>query len=289
MTKSQQHTFHYWQDQSLQVLRIYQGSVSPEGRDLETHCTHLTAWRLEKGSAEIHILDHVLHARANDWVFLPSGLRTQKFSRDARIWSANFRLLWPDKRSGVDLRPGLVLRGQDVEKLNLAADAVTTAIGKGTSEGGIHLHSRCTRAEAFRVDAAFLSWLALAVDLCQTHLPGLLTRLHPDPRLEKARVFLESASLAQPLDFDALSDTAGLSVAHLNRLFLNQHQVTTHGYFQERRLLHARERLLDRETPIKDIAEQLGFSHLSKFSNWFKRLDGRSPRSYRQDFAGESS
>ncbi len=287
--KAQHHTLHYWQEQSLHILRIYQGSVTPEGRNLETHCTHLTAWRLEKGTAEVHILDQALLARAGDWVFLPSGPRSQKFSKDAHIWSANFRLLWPDKRSGVDLRPGLVLRGRDVEALNPAADAVMSALGKGASGGGVHLHSRRTQSEAFRLEAAFLSWIALAVEMLQTHLPGLLTRPHPDPRLEKARAFLETAPLEKPLDFDALSSAAGLSVAQLNRLFLKQHQVTTHGYFQDRRLLQARELLLDRETPIKDIAERLGFPHLSKFSNWFKRLDGRSPRNYREDFAVENA
>jgi len=46
---------------------------------------------------------------------------------------------------------------------------------------------------------------------------------------------------------------------------------------------HARQRLLQPESRIKEVAIELGFIHLPHFSKWFKQHTGKTPREMRKD------
>jgi len=73
-----------------------------------------------------------------------------------------------------------------------------------------------------------------------------------------------------------------LSQNHLIRLFRRELQTTPGKYHDRLRVEHARHRLLQPETRIKEVAIELGFTHLPHFSKWFKNACGTTPRAYNQ-------
>jgi AraC-like DNA-binding protein len=73
----------------------------------------------------------------------------------------------------------------------------------------------------------------------------------------------------------------GLSVSQINRLFLRQFRVSSHGYFERRRQAYAIAALQSSARTVKEVAYELGFSSLPHFSAWAKRRLGHSPRVFR--------
>ena len=71
---------------------------------------------------------------------------------------------------------------------------------------------------------------------------------------------------------------AGISPFHFLRLFSDVLGVTPHQYLVRSRLRHAARRLADDDSPITDIAYDVGFGDLSNFVRTFHRAAGASPR-----------
>lgn len=82
------------------------------------------------------------------------------------------------------------------------------------------------------------------------------------------------------MDLDGAASAAGMSSGHLNRLFIHHYHQTMHGLHEQRRLQFARQALLASGARIKEVALELGFTDLSRFSAWFRRLEQVSPRKF---------
>ena len=79
---------------------------------------------------------------------------------------------------------------------------------------------------------------------------------------------------------------AGISPFHFLRLFSSVLGVTPHQYLVRSRLRHAARRLTGDESPITDIAYDVGFGDLSNFVRTFHRAAGVSPRKFREASRG---
>ena len=79
-----------------------------------------------------------------------------------------------------------------------------------------------------------------------------------------------------------LVQQAGVSRAQLDRLFTAKLGQTPHQYFDRRRLRHAERSLQLPDRPIKEVAFDLGFRHVSSFSAWFKQKTGVNPNARRE-------
>src|SRR3954453_18422061 len=89
------------------------------------------------------------------------------------------------------------------------------------------------------------------------------------------------------INLDDAAAQAGISPFHFLRLFSQTLGVTPHQYLVRSRLRHAARRLADDDSPITDIAYDVGFSDLSNFVRTFGRAAGASPLKFRQASRGK--
>ena len=88
------------------------------------------------------------------------------------------------------------------------------------------------------------------------------------------------------INLEDAADQAGISPFHFLRLFSDVLGVTPHQYLLRSRLRHAARRLADDDSPITDIAYDVGFADLSNFVRTFHRAAGASPLKFRQASPG---
>ena len=91
----------------------------------------------------------------------------------------------------------------------------------------------------------------------------------------------------RPIDLEDAAAQAGISPFHFLRLFSDVLGVTPHQYLVRSRLRHAARRLADDDSPITDIAYDVGFGDLSNFVRTFHRAAGVSPLRFRQASRGD--
>ena len=91
----------------------------------------------------------------------------------------------------------------------------------------------------------------------------------------------------RPIDLKDAADQAGISPFHFLRLFSDVLGVTPHQYLVRSRLRHAARRLADDDSPITDIAYDVGFGDLSNVVRTFHRAAGASPLRFRQASRGD--
>ena len=91
----------------------------------------------------------------------------------------------------------------------------------------------------------------------------------------------------RPITLEDAADQAGISPFHFLRLFSDVLGVTPHQYLLRSRLRHAARRLADDDSPITDIAYDVGFADLSNFVRTFGRAAGAAPLKFRQASRGD--
>jgi AraC family transcriptional regulator len=79
-----------------------------------------------------------------------------------------------------------------------------------------------------------------------------------------------------------LAALCGISPRHLHRQFLALTGKTISAYIESYRIEQAKLLLANADAPMKQVAEQAGFSHGNSFARAFRRATGLSPREYRQ-------
>ncbi len=92
----------------------------------------------------------------------------------------------------------------------------------------------------------------------------------------------------RPIGLEDAADQAGISPFHFLRLFSATLGITPHQYLVRSRLRHAARRLAeDDDSPITDIAYDVGFGDLSNFVRTFHRAAGASPLKFRRASRGD--
>lgn len=94
------------------------------------------------------------------------------------------------------------------------------------------------------------------------------------------------ANSHKPIALDDAAAQGGVSPFHFLRLFSAVLGVTPHQYLVRSRLRHAARRLACDDSPVTDIAYDVGFSDLSNFVRTFHRAAGASPMRFRQAAQG---
>jgi len=106
-------------------------------------------------------------------------------------------------------------------------------------------------------------------------------------RAVEAALWIDANS-HRDIDLEDAAAQAGISPFHFLRLFSDTLGVTPHQYLVRSRLRHAARRLADDDSPITDIAYDVGFGDLSNFVRTFHRAAGASPSRFRQASRGTS-
>lgn len=98
--------------------------------------------------------------------------------------------------------------------------------------------------------------------------------------LDRAKECLED-NYDQDVSLDQLSQVACMSKYHFLRSFKDYTGMTPHQYWLNGRINRARQ-ALRQDTPVAQIATQLGFNDLSHFNRRFKPVFGLTPRQYQR-------
>ncbi|HEY2406041.1 MAG TPA: AraC family transcriptional regulator [Polyangiaceae bacterium] len=88
--------------------------------------------------------------------------------------------------------------------------------------------------------------------------------------------------LAEPLSLTGLARSAGVSPAHLTRLFRSELSETVTDYVRKCRLDRAWHLLLHSDLPIKQVACDVGIQDLQLFNKTIRRAFGVAPRALRE-------
>ncbi|MRG47999.1 helix-turn-helix domain-containing protein [Chitinophaga sp. SYP-B3965] len=95
-------------------------------------------------------------------------------------------------------------------------------------------------------------------------------------RIHYAQTYLLQHAL-EPPSLIQLARIAGINEFKLKKGFREVFNNTVYGYLADHKLHEAKEMLLSKQTPIKDVADQLGYSSVQHFSKAFKKKFGISP------------
>src|SRR5258707_5460194 len=105
-------------------------------------------------------------------------------------------------------------------------------------------------------------------------------------RAVEAALWIGAHSHTQ-INLEDAAAQAGISPFHFLRLFSEVLGVTPHQYLVRSRLRHAARRLADDDSPVTDIAYDVGFADLSNFVRTFGLAAGASPLKFRQASRGD--
>ncbi len=133
----------------------------------------------------------------------------------------------------------------------------------------------------------------LAYGICNAYLhPLLLT-------IKQGRLFQETITnqklstyyrcqryidehFAKTSSVEEVADANRITPEHLCRLFKQYGGISPHHYLLALKMNRAQTLLQTKDTPLKQIAHELGFANASSFSRAFKRLQGISPGDVRK-------
>ena len=125
------------------------------------------------------------------------------------------------------------------------------------------------------------------VDVVSGRAPKPVTATLRDRRRAVETALWIDAHSHRPIDLEDAAAQAGISPFHFLRLFSDVLGVTPHQYLLRSRLRHAARRLADDDSPITDIAYDVGFNDLSNFVRTFHRAAGASPQKFRKALRGD--
>jgi AraC-like DNA-binding protein len=125
----------------------------------------------------------------------------------------------------------------------------------------------------------FIRILRAHLEVADGIAPGWL-RAVADQRLAPA-LRLMHGEPGRSWQLDELAKAAGMSRAAFAAYFKVVAGVTPIAYLTEWRMRLAKRALRDGGTPLRPLAQSLGYASESAFSNAFKRVTGSAPRTYR--------
>jgi AraC-like DNA-binding protein len=106
----------------------------------------------------------------------------------------------------------------------------------------------------------------------------------PPPRWLRQVTDLLHARFRENLPLDELARTAAVHPAHLARVFRRHLRCSAGEYVRQLRVEHACRALSRTDTPLAEVALNVGFSDQSHFSTVFKRHTGFTPAAFRRLF-----
>ncbi|MZQ83158.1 helix-turn-helix domain-containing protein [Paenibacillus sp. 5J-6] len=129
-----------------------------------------------------------------------------------------------------------------------------------------------------RVKSAMLDLLAIL--LREQYYGGKTNKEGQVEFLSEIRTYIDR-HVNQNVTLDELSEKFHVSKFHLIHLFKTMFQMTPIQYHQHIRMERAKNSIQFSNTPLSQIAEQLGFANIHTFSRAFKTVMGKSPSHFR--------
>jgi AraC-like DNA-binding protein len=154
---------------------------------------------------------------------------------------------------------------------------------KALSKKLLHLHQVLRQAKPrLEQDSAFVETFAQVLYRHAVERPQLETVHKESQTVARLRRYIED-HYADDIPLNDLAKYANWSPFYLLRVFHQEVGLPPHAYLESVRI-RAAQRLLERDTPLVEIAYATGFSSQSHFTNAFKRFIGITPGRYRAIF-----
>ena len=112
----------------------------------------------------------------------------------------------------------------------------------------------------------------------------LFSKDHGDPVVIRAQTWIEQHH-TQPVDYDRLAWTCGVSRRSLERRFKQATGETPLGYLQQVRVETAKRLLEEGSQSFNEITHRIGYEDVSFFRKVFVRMTGLRPKEYQQHFS----
>jgi len=247
-----------------------------------TEYTNGGAWLVREGWAEVEHDGQRHRAEPGQWLIVKPGKRVQSFSANTRMISIAFDARWPDGSHLFDEGLSVVVNGDDVPVLEKSVRPILNLMKRVNPDTWDARDHRVDLAMFLKLENLLCDWLVAlgrvlaAMGISHSGHSGI------DERVRAAINLLQAGDLAERFDPARLSEAVGLSQNHLIRLFRQELQTTPGKYRDRLRFEHARHRLLQSDVRTKEVALELGFTHLPHFSKWFKQHTGKTPREMRK-------
>lgn len=274
-----------WNEVRCRLLWCYRNKPTTIKGSFET--MNFILWYLLAGEVEVTSSGPPLKAEKGSWMVLVPGLgrRTQIFSPKSRILSIHISVeVGSAKWEGPS---AAVLPGSS--ELGVAAEALEQFTYRrhpsGVPPGGPILSISSFQEQIELSENIWGFWRFLAPQLATAGIRLCAPDL-THPVMAKSMSLIESWPMAAHWNRRELSQVVGVSASQLDRIWRETCGQTPFQFWSQRRLLYACSQLQTMERGVKEIAYELGFAHLSQFSNWFRRHQHTSPRTYRYTFSG---
>ena len=273
-----------WSVVRPRLLSCYRNAPATMAGSFET--VNFILWHLLEGQVEITSSGPSLRAGRGSWMVLVPGLgrRRQTFAPNSRIISLHFSVevgsaRWSGPSAAVLASdPALMAATEELERFTYRRHP------KGVVSGGPVLAVSSFEEQIEIQHKTWSFWKPFSQRLTAAgitlHAPDLT-----HPVMAKSMALIESWPLATHWDRHEISQVVGVSASQLDRIWRETCGQTPFQYWSHRRLLYACSQLRGMERSVKEIAYDLGFAHLSQFSNWFQRHQHTSPRTYRETFS----
>lgn len=258
------------------IMKCYDNEVPPEFRTQTQYSgVAYVCWYIRSGSVTVETTGRKLHAQPGDWVFVePLTTKSQTFSTTARIVSIRFGVNWNNLHFFPPLRAPWKAAAQECPGLLEAATefcAYEAILTEATGTWSPAMYA--TRA------ALFNAWLSHWHRLRGTAADGSAPSM--DARVAAIFTELMRSPGVAPVDYQALSQSTGLSAAQINRIFKQSTGQTPKGWKDTACLKIAEDMLGRDQHSIKEIAAELGFCDASHFSKWFRQQMNHTPSRWR--------
>jgi AraC-like DNA-binding protein len=179
------------------------------------------------------------------------------------------------------LRIGQVLR-------HLPAQSDTTKVSRALERCGVRFTGEIRKAweknplfpsEKYNAIVRLLSFFADQLSALSNQLMTEKSNAEP-PLVLRARDYIDKHK-TEELSLADVAKAAGASVFHFCKVFHKATGLTFSDYVARVRLEDARNRLLNPNLRISEIAYDVGFQSLTQFNRTFKRVFGQSPTEFR--------
>ncbi len=126
----------------------------------------------------------------------------------------------------------------------------------------------------------------LAQEIVEAYLTATLAPIEvvgglPPRRLQRVFSHIRE-NISRDLSVTELAQVVGMSQYYFSKLFKMSTGTTPHQYVMRQRVERAQELLRESQTPLAEVATQVGFETQSHFTSVFRKLVGSTPKHYRE-------
>jgi len=100
--------------------------------------------------------------------------------------------------------------------------------------------------------------------------------------VQRVREYID-AHYDEPISLSVLAARFHVDDGYLSRMFKQQTGCNLMLYLAQARMMQAKKLLAQKDMSITDVAQMVGYDDYAYFSRVFKRMEGKSPRTYREE------